>query len=96
MEHIKDILPRVAENLQNINTEKEKAKINQSIDILIELVDNELDRYTEDEAGQEQRKKYLAMSDADKLALFTNTVVSCSNWEDFYTDLVINFDFCRY
>lgn len=60
------------------------------------IVDTILARYTLDEAGATQRSKYLDMSEEQKMALLTFTIENCSDWCDFETELVINFDFGRY
>ena len=60
------------------------------------LVDDILFRYTNDEAGQNQKEKFKSMTWEDKISLLTATLVSCSSWEDFETDLVINFDYNNY
>lgn len=62
----------------------------------IALVDSILDRYTDDEAGENQLDKYNAMSDFEIINLLTNTLTTCSSWEDFETDLIINFDYNNY
>lgn len=59
----------------------------------LSLVNDVLERYTDDEAGQNGKIVYLGMSDIDKLALLTYTLNHTSNWEDFESELVINFDF---
>lgn len=71
-------------------------KLHQVLDNQISLVNEVLIRYTEDEAGENQKQKFLDMTDIDKLSLLTNTLISCANWEDFETDLVINFDYNNY
>lgn len=43
-------------------------------DSIIELVDELLNSYTLDEAGENQRVEYLNMGDLDKLQLFINTI----------------------
>lgn len=60
------------------------------------LVREVLERYTEDEAGEEQKEKYAHMSDDEIITLLTNTLMTCSNYEDFETDLIINFDYSNY
>ena len=62
----------------------------------IALVDSILDRYTNDEAGEQQLEKYNSMSDTEIINLLTNTLITCSSWEDFETDLIINFDYNNY
>ena len=71
-------------------------KLHQVLDNQLSLVNEVLIRYTEDEVGENQKQKFLDMSDIDKLSLLTNTLISCANWEDFETDLVINFDYNNY
>ena len=62
----------------------------------VALVDEVLTIYTEDEAGQNSRDSYLKMDAVDKLSLLTYTLEHCSNFEDFETELVINFDYNCY
>lgn len=71
-------------------------KLHQVLENQISLVNEVLIRYTEDEVGENQKQKFLDMRDIDKLSLLTNTLISCANWEDFETDLVINFDYNNY
>lgn len=71
-------------------------KLHQVLENQLSLVNEVLIRYTEDEAGENQKQKFLDMTDIDKLSLLTNTLISCANWEDFETDLVINFDYNNY
>ena len=60
------------------------------------LVCEVLERYTEDEAGEKQKEKYNHMSDDEIITLLTNTLMTCSSYEDFETDLIINFDMNNY
>lgn len=71
-------------------------KLHQVLENQISLVNGVLIRYTEDEVGENQKQKFLDMTDIDKVSLLTNTLISCANWEDFETDLVINFDYNNY
>lgn len=71
-------------------------KLHQVLENQTSLVNEVLIRYTEDEVGENQKQKFLDMTDIDKLSLLTNTLISCANWEDFETDLVINFDYNNY
>ena len=71
-------------------------KLHQVLENQLSLVNEVLIRYTEDEVGENQKLKFLDMTDVDKLSLLTNTLISCANWEDFETDLVINFDYNNY
>lgn len=71
-------------------------KLHQVLENQISLVNEVLIRYTNDEVGENQKQKFLDMRDIDKLSLLTNTLISCANWEDFETDLVINFDYNNY
>ena len=74
----------------------EMYKITNALENQITIVNDILIRYTEDEAGQNQKEKFKIMTWEDKINLLTTTLVSCSNWEDFETDLVINFDYNNY
>lgn len=74
-----------------INEKIEKALYKQ-----VEIIDEMLTRYTEDEAGQDQKTKYKKMMLSDKINLLTNTLFTCSNWCDFETDIIINFDYNNY
>lgn len=62
----------------------------------INVVDEILIRYTDDEVGMNQKQKYEDMTDLDKISLLTNTLLSCADWCDFETDLIINFDYNNY
>ncbi len=73
-------------------------------EILIDYVDDLLDRYTTDELGKEERQKYLDMDDNDKLQLICNELYyhfdkqeDINNiMEDLDTNLVISFDYNNY
>lgn len=71
-------------------------KLYKVLESQITLVNEVLIRYTEDEVGENQKQKFLDMTGIDKLSLLTNTLISCANWDDFETDLVINFDYNNY
>ena len=62
----------------------------------LNLVNDVLERYTSDEAGETEKYKFYAMSDLEKIKLLTYTLMNCSDWCDFETDLIINFDYCVY
>ena len=62
----------------------------------LNVVNDILKRYTDDEAGQAEKEKFKNMTDQEKLSLLTTTIYHCSNWSDFETDLVINFDYGNY
>lgn len=62
----------------------------------LSLVHEVLERYTDDETGQEQKEKYKNMKNDDLINLLTNTLLTCSSYEDFETDLIINFDYSNY
>lgn len=70
--------------------------ITNALDNQIGLVNEVLSRYVDDEVGQNQKEKFETMSWEDKISLLTSTLVSCSSWEDFETDLVTNFDYSNY
>jgi len=84
----------VIERLEDVK--KEEKQQNDNIKKLVAVVDDILTRYTNDEAGQGQKKQYKTMTEAEKLTLFVNTVLTCADWCDFETDLVINFDYNNY
>ena len=71
-------------------------RLKQSIELQLSIVDDILTRYTEDEAGESQKDKYKDMDEVDKISLLTTTLLNCSDWCDFETDLVINFDMNNY
>lgn len=71
-------------------------RITNALDTQIGLVNEVLIRYITDEVGQNQKEKFESMTWEDKISLLTNTLTSCSSWEDFETDLVINFDYGVY
>ena len=60
------------------------------------IVDTILSRYTSDEAGESEREAWLNMSEEQKMGLLTFTIENCSDWSDFETDLVINFNYRRF
>lgn len=74
----------------------ELSRINTCLENQLSIVNDILTRYVNDEAGESQKQKYIDMNWEDKISLLTNTLVSCSSWEDFETDLVINFDYSNY
>ena len=74
----------------------ELSRINTCLENQISIVNDILTRYVNDEAGESQKQKYIDMNWEDKISLLTNTLVSCSSWEDFETDLVVNFDYSNY
>lgn len=73
-------------------------------DLLIDYVDDLLDRYTQDETGKESRQEYLDMDDNDKLQLICNELYFHFDkqedindiMEDLDTNLVISFDYHNY
>ncbi len=70
-----------------INEKIENALYNQ-----VAIIDDILTRYVNDEVGETQKGKYNKMLLSDKINLLTNSLLSCASWEDFETDVVINFD----
>lgn len=74
--------------------------INEKIDDALKnqeyIIDTILIRYIEDEAGENQKEKYYKMKTSDKINLLTNTLMTCANWSDFETDVIINFDYNNY
>ena len=71
-------------------------KLAQILNNQIEIVNDILTRYTEDEAGQDSKEQFLKMSEVDKVSLLTNTLLTSSDLADFETDLIINFDYNNY
>ena len=71
-------------------------KLYNTLSSQLDVVNDILGRYTDDEVGENQKQKYEDMTDIDKITLLTNTLLNCANWEDFETDLVINFDYNNY
>lgn len=73
-------------------------------EILVDYVDDLLNRYTLDEIGQESRQQYLDMDDNDKLQLICNELYHhFSNEEDINkimddldSNLVISFGYYNY
>lgn len=63
---------------------------------LILIVDEILTRYTDDEVGETQKEKYNKMTDGQKLQLLANTLNNAPSYEDFETNLVINFDYSNF
>lgn len=74
----------------------ELSRINTCLENQLSIVNDILTRYVNDEVGESQKQKYIDMNWEDKISLLTNTLVSCSSWEDFETDLVVNFDYSNY
>lgn len=74
------------------------------IDVIIDMVRDELDRYTTDEIGLNSRDKFedIKDNDLDLLQLFYNTMSYFEDKDletlrdDFNTQLVINFDYNNY
>ncbi len=71
-------------------------KIKNAIYNQVSIIDEILTRYTKDEVGEKQKKQYKKMTISDKVNLLTNTLLTCSNWSDFETDIIINFDYSNY
>ncbi len=71
-------------------------KIKSAIYKQVELVDEVLTRYTNDEAGENSKEQYDKMTLEDKFNLLTNTLISCADWCEFETELVVNFDYGNY
>lgn len=73
-------------------------------EILIDYVDDLLDRYTQDETGEESRQEYLDMDDNDKLQLICNELYFHFDkqedindiMDDLDTNLVISFGYHNY
>lgn len=73
-------------------------------DLLIDYVDDLLDRYTTDEVGETQRSKYEDMGDLDKIGLVLTTLYQEIDknrdletiMDDLDTNMVINFDYNNY
>ena len=74
----------------------EMYKLKRALGDQIMIVTDILFRYTEDEAGQSQKEKFKSMTWEDMISLLTTTMLNCASWEDFETDLVINFDYNNY
>lgn len=74
----------------------ELSRINTCLENQLSIVNDILTRYVNDEVGESQKQKYIDMNWEDKISLLTNTLVSCTSWEDFETDLVVNFDYSNY
>lgn len=60
---------------------------------VIDYVNDTLERYTDDEVGENQKDFYLAMNDKQKLELFENTLDINKDIDNFETDLVVCFDY---
>lgn len=73
-------------------------------EILLDYVDDLLDRYTSDEVGENQRQQYKEMNDDDKLVLILSTIYKEVGKSDDIDDIldnidiniVINFNFSNY
>lgn len=71
-------------------------KIKNALQNQVNIIDDILTRYVNDEAGEAQKEKYNKMLISDKINLLTNTLLNCSCYEDFEADIVINFDYNNY
>lgn len=56
------------------------------------IVDVILAHYISDEEGSYLRNRWYDMSEEQKMTLLTYTLETCSDWEDFEADLVVNFE----
>lgn len=73
-------------------------------EVLLDYVDDLLDRYTNDEVGENQREEYQNMSDDDKLVLILSTIYKEVGKSDDINEIldnldiniVVNFDFSNY
>jgi len=66
---------------------------------VIDLIDEQLTLYTDDEAGETQKKQYKEMTNTQKINLFYNALYyseSIRDFDTFRTDIVINFDYNNY
>ena len=66
---------------------------------VIDLIDEQLTLYTDDEAGESQKQKYKEMTNKQKINLFYNALYyseSIRDFDTFRTDIVINFDYNNY
>ena len=75
---------------------EELKKITNVLKYQIAIVDDILLQYVNDETGKESKKQFKSMSDLDKIKLLTITLLTCSSWEDFQQDIIINFDYQQY
>lgn len=65
-------------------------------DVFIDLVDDLLQRYTDDEVGEEQKEKYQKLTKDQKINLLESTISIYGINEDIETNLIICFDFGNY
>lgn len=65
-------------------------------DVFIDLIDDLLKRYTDDEVGKDQKEKYQKMTTEQKIKLLENTIDNFGIDEDIETNIVICFDFGSY
>ena len=62
----------------------------------IEVIDDILTRYTNDEVGLSGKDEYLKMNNKEKLYLFNNAIEMTYDEDDFDVCVVINFDYHAY
>lgn len=62
----------------------------------VDIVNDILRRYTDDEVGQAGKDDYLAMNNIQKVMLFDNALQMTNDLDDFDTNVVINFDYSNY
>jgi hypothetical protein len=67
-------------------------KLYNTLSSQLDIVNELLSRYVEDEVGMGSKQRYEDMTDIDKISLLTNTLLNCTDWCDFETQMVINFD----
>lgn len=75
---------------------EEVRELNEHLAYMVELIDDVLERYINDEVGEAQRDKFESMTKLDKISLLTFTLKTCPCWDDFETEIVINFDYGNY
>lgn len=63
---------------------------------IINYINDLLIRYTSDEVGSDEGKKYLRMNKKDKINLYYNALDMNKDPEDLETDIIINFNYWNY
>ena len=98
-----DLLPYdVAERVHDLfdeilnDNESDNYLYNVSDDEKMEIVNNILERYTNDEAGQAGKEDYKNMNNIQKVMLFDNALQMTKDLDDFDTNVIINFDYSNY
>ncbi len=70
-----------------------------NVNNMVEIIDEQLTLYTNDEAGETQKETYKSMTKTQKINLFYNTLyfnTRVRDYYDFVSDIIINFNYGNY